>query len=318
MARTGWYRWLASCMGLTPSRCAKRARPTTTRSSSAPRCRTRSSIISATPVRSANARSRPRRRSGGRWSSKAFEDIVERSEAFELAMAASRYRQMVAGRWRRGRHQYGSRPRDLPKGDDKASVPTTPSGSSNSRCCLNGKQPHLYDTLRRRARRSGNPAFSTEAGSEFYKEANEVYEAVKNTTPEKTVVARFWSDDPMLSMTPPGHWVSIALVGGRARQPVARRDTVDLLARMGVAMSDAFVGCWHAKFTYDLVRPRSRISRRTSIPSGSRSSSRRRFPNTPAATAPCRACHGRGADGVLRRELCIRGQDRLTGRSQPA
>ena len=32
-------------------------------------------------------------------------------------------------------------------------------------------------------------------------------------------------------------------------------DTVDLLARMGVAMSDAFVGCWHEKYVHNLVRP---------------------------------------------------------------
>ena len=55
-------------------------------------------------------------------------------------------------------------------------------------------------------------------------------------------------------MTPPGHWVSIALqVAERADLPLDQN--VDLLARMGVAMSDAFVGCWHDKYVYNLVRP---------------------------------------------------------------
>ena len=37
--------------------------------------------------------------------------------------------------------------------------------------------------------------------------------------------------------------------------PAGNVENVDLLARMGVAMSDAFVGCWHEKFVYNLVRP---------------------------------------------------------------
>ena len=47
--------------------------------------------------------------------------------------------------------------------------------------------------------------------SAFYKEALEVYEAKQNLTPERRAIARFWADDAMLSMTPPGHWISIAL-----------------------------------------------------------------------------------------------------------
>ena len=30
-------------------------------------------------------------------------------------------------------------------------------------------------------------------------------------TPEQKLIARFWSDDPMLSSTPPGHWFFITL-----------------------------------------------------------------------------------------------------------
>lgn len=106
----------------------------------------------------------------------------------------------------------------------------------------------------------GNPSFSTEPGSQFYTEAKEVYDSVKNTTADKTAIARFWSDDPMLSMTPPGHWISIALqVAEKAN--LSLDDDVDLLARIGVAMADAFIGCWHEKFAYDLIRPVSYIKK---------------------------------------------------------
>jgi membrane-associated phospholipid phosphatase len=32
-------------------------------------------------------------------------------------------------------------------------------------------------------------------------------------------------------------------------------EQVDLQARLGIALADAFIGCWNAKFDYDLLRP---------------------------------------------------------------
>ena len=55
------------------------------------------------------------------------------------------------------------------------------------------------------------PEYSEDKTSEFYKEAIEVYETQQNISPEQRAIARFWSDDAMLSPTPPGHWISIAL-----------------------------------------------------------------------------------------------------------
>lgn len=98
------------------------------------------------------------------------------------------------------------------------------------------------------------PAYSTEPGSAFYEEAKEVYETVKALTPEQRQIARFWSDDPMLSPTPPGHWISIAMqVQTATGAPLIEQ--VDLQARLGIALADAFIGCWNAKFDYDLLRP---------------------------------------------------------------
>jgi hypothetical protein len=98
------------------------------------------------------------------------------------------------------------------------------------------------------------PAYSTEPGSAFYEEAREVYDTVKALTPEQRQIARFWSDDPMLSPTPPGHWISIAMqVQTATAAPLIEQ--VDLQARLGIALADAFIGCWHAKFEYDLLRP---------------------------------------------------------------
>lgn len=104
------------------------------------------------------------------------------------------------------------------------------------------------------------PAYSEDKGSDFYKEAFEVYETVKNLTPEQRAVARFWSDDPMLSPTPPGHWMVIGLKILDDREASAA-EHADLLARLGVTLADAFIGCWHSKFEYDLLRPVTYIKR---------------------------------------------------------
>ncbi|MFN3766031.1 MAG: vanadium-dependent haloperoxidase [Aliihoeflea sp.] len=104
------------------------------------------------------------------------------------------------------------------------------------------------------------PAYSEEAGSDFHAEAMEVYETSEDLTPEQTAIARFWSDDPMLSPTPPGHWISIAMEILQERGADSA-ERVDLLARLGIAMADAFIGCWHAKYEFDLIRPVTYIRR---------------------------------------------------------
>jgi hypothetical protein len=98
------------------------------------------------------------------------------------------------------------------------------------------------------------PAYSENETSDFYKQALEVHDTVKNITKEQRLIARFWSDDPMLSPTPPGHWMFIALDLLKQRN-ASIEDQVDLLTRLGMAMSDAFVACWHSKYEYDLLRP---------------------------------------------------------------
>jgi hypothetical protein len=104
------------------------------------------------------------------------------------------------------------------------------------------------------------PEYSEDPSSAYYREAVEVYEVKKNITPEQRAIARFWADDAMLSVTPPGHWTSIAL-NILERDEVGLEQSVDVLARLGIAQADAFIGCWQAKFVYDTVRPITYIRR---------------------------------------------------------
>lgn len=104
------------------------------------------------------------------------------------------------------------------------------------------------------------PEYSEDPSSEFYKQALEVAEVKATLTDEQRMIARFWSDDPMLSSTPPGHWISIAMqILERDKADTAQ--WVDVMARLGMVVSDSFIGCWQAKFEYDLLRPVTYIRR---------------------------------------------------------
>ncbi len=103
-------------------------------------------------------------------------------------------------------------------------------------------------------------AFSDEPGSPFHAEAMEVYQTSRVLTAEQAAIARFWADDAMLSRTPPGHWMSIALAElDRDGAELSRQ--AEVLARLGVAVADAFIACWHEKYIHRLVRPVTYIRR---------------------------------------------------------
>lgn len=102
--------------------------------------------------------------------------------------------------------------------------------------------------------------YNEDPASAFYAEAQEVFDTKKNLTPDQKAIARFWSDDAMLSSTPPGHWVSIALeIANRDQQPIEQM--VDVLARVGVGTADAFIAAWNTKYQYNLLRPVTYIRR---------------------------------------------------------
>ncbi|MBL9052048.1 MAG: vanadium-dependent haloperoxidase [Tabrizicola sp.] len=105
-----------------------------------------------------------------------------------------------------------------------------------------------------------HPDYDEAPGSDFHAFALEVAETGRNLTDEQKLIARFWSDDPMLTPTPAGHWISIVI-------QIADRDSLPVeviaptLAKLGVAQADAFISCWSTKFKYNLLRPVTYIKR---------------------------------------------------------
>ena len=97
-------------------------------------------------------------------------------------------------------------------------------------------------------------AYSEDPASDYYKQAVEVMDIKATLTDEQKKIARFWSDDPMLSPTPPGHWISVALQILQ-RDGADTKTSVDVMARLGVSVADAFIANWQTKYQYDTLRP---------------------------------------------------------------
>lgn len=91
-------------------------------------------------------------------------------------------------------------------------------------------------------------------GSEpYWIEAQEVLRVSRALTAEQKRIADHWNLDRG-SVTPPGVWnrKAMDLVAGRGW---GTAEAARLLAALNVAMSDALVACWRAKFEHWTVRP---------------------------------------------------------------
>jgi hypothetical protein len=100
----------------------------------------------------------------------------------------------------------------------------------------------------------GPPRYDETPGSAFHREADEVRRASVQPTEEQRRVALYWADDPGKTPTPAGHWAWILtdLLRDRKANLAA---AAEQYARLGMAMSDAFVATWKVKYEVNLLRP---------------------------------------------------------------
>ncbi len=96
--------------------------------------------------------------------------------------------------------------------------------------------------------------FDTNMTSAYYAEALEVYTTVNGLTAEQTLIANYWADNAGATGTPPGHWVRITS-GFLQNYNVDLAVGAQAYARVGMAVADAFIACWAAKYTYNRERP---------------------------------------------------------------
>jgi hypothetical protein len=111
-----------------------------------------------------------------------------------------------------------------------------------------------------------------DTNSEYCKQVMLSKHAIENLTPEQKHIAEFWDDNPFKlnvsghlmygtkKFSPPGHWMSI--VGIAAKKANADfATTVYAYAKTSIALFDAFIQCWDAKYRYKTARPETVINR---------------------------------------------------------
>jgi membrane-associated phospholipid phosphatase len=98
------------------------------------------------------------------------------------------------------------------------------------------------------------PVFSEETTSVFFKEAQEVYRLSQQATQEQRQFALYWADDPGKTPTPAGHWAFIANDLLKTRK-ASLAEAAEVMARLNLAMADAFIAAWHTKYTLHVLRP---------------------------------------------------------------
>lgn len=104
--------------------------------------------------------------------------------------------------------------------------------------------------------------YSESPNSELYSQAIEVYS--QNTPTLSYIdewVGEFWSDDLLnLTFSPGPRWIAIA--SQVIKNESSNLETaIEAYAKVGMALNDAAVACWHSKYYYNVERPESYIQR---------------------------------------------------------
>ncbi len=96
--------------------------------------------------------------------------------------------------------------------------------------------------------------YSEQAGSPFYRDAQEVWQISKAATQAQRQFALYWADDPGKTPTPAGHWVYIATDLLKARKATLA-DAAQAYAQLNLALADGFIAAWKTKYSVNLLRP---------------------------------------------------------------
>jgi len=94
-------------------------------------------------------------------------------------------------------------------------------------------------------------SYSTNPGSAYYNMVKEVYDISQTLTPEQRAIGLYYRDNPGFGG---GHYLSV--MKQVLQQENSKLDSSALTyAKVGIALVDGGIGCWTAKYTYNLERP---------------------------------------------------------------
>ncbi len=114
--------------------------------------------------------------------------------------------------------------------------------------------------------------FSKDSGSDFYKQAYEVYAIGNNSSKEQKAIASFWDCNPFdlntnghlyfasKKISPGGHWINItALACKKTNSDILKSSAAYTL--VSIALFDSFISCWDEKYRSNSIRPETYINK---------------------------------------------------------
>ncbi len=112
----------------------------------------------------------------------------------------------------------------------------------------------------------------TDKNGAYYQQVIALKNAIDSLTDEQKHIAEFWDDNPFKlnvsghlmfatkKFSPSGHWMSVIGIAAKTAK-VDYANTVFAYAKTSIALFDAFIQCWNAKYTYNTVRPETVINK---------------------------------------------------------
>ncbi len=151
-------------------------------------------------------------------------------------------------------------------------VPTPPAYTSAMEPHWNKIRPLVMDSCNQFAVPPPLQFNIKDTTSDYYKQVMLLKNATENLTPEQKHIAEFWDDNPFKlnvsghlmygtkKFSPPGHWMSIIGIASKTAK-ANFATTVYAYAKTSIALFDAFIQCWDAKYTYNTARPETVINK---------------------------------------------------------
>lgn len=141
----------------------------------------------------------------------------------------------------------------VPLGGPGNWVPTPPGNLPAAGACQGSLRTFIPEIVKNTLSKP-HPAYSTSPGSEFYQEANKIYQISLTLTQDDINISQHWRDLVGTNYNTPSHMLRLTsqII---AKEKVNLEDAAVTYARESIAMFDAIASVFNAKFHYSLLRP---------------------------------------------------------------
>jgi hypothetical protein len=134
-------------------------------------------------------------------------------------------------------------------------VPTPPGFFTAAGACQGSLNPFIPRVAERAlALSQPPPAYSTDPNSDFYRMAKEIYDISLNVTQDDINISQNWRDRVGTNYNGPARFTKL-LTGFIKKENLSLEEAALLYIKNGIAVSDAVIATFRAKFHYKLIRP---------------------------------------------------------------